>query len=145
MRLRMTFLSLLAALLYVGPFLAGLANAPVAMLPVFAAVFMVWVMVMRPSVWAAATSKGAPAILAARLGILTLFQVLLVLVSFGMGRGLTILLDGTLAIPMWLPPVLSIIAIPLGRLVWTPVQDAAATDAFLDRAEAELTAQSNGR
>jgi hypothetical protein len=116
----MRILSVVAAMLYVGPFLAGLMAAPIGMLPVFLAIFMLWVIILRPSVWAKATAGGTPVALALHLGGLTLVQALLVMVSFGLGRGLAMLVGGTIDLPVWLPALLSLAALPVGRLVWTP-------------------------
>lgn len=131
MRMRLTLLSLVAALLYVGPFLSGLGQGPALMVPIFTAVFVIWVAVMRPAVWARVTTAGAPAVLAARLAMVTLLQVLLVVVAFALGRGFAALTEAALALPLWLPPLLSLLAVPLARLVWRPEEDRALTEELL--------------
>lgn len=117
---RMARFSLTAALLYFGPFLAGMTGASLAVVPIFAAVFLLWLAAMRPGVWAKATSQGTPAGLAAYLGGLTILQMLLLLVAFAVGRGLATLIGGVIALPLVLPVLLAVAALPLGRMVRDP-------------------------
>ena len=133
MNARMTFFSLAAALLYLGPLVAGLSAAPVGLLPVFVAVIVLWVAIMRPAVWAKATTGGTPVALAVHLGGMTLLQVLLVILSFALGRGLAAMV-GVLDLPVWLPVAVSLAAVPLGRMLWNPAHDSVEADAFLDEA-----------
>jgi hypothetical protein len=133
MNIRMTLFSLAAALLYLGPLVAGLSSAPIALLPVFVAIFVLWVAILRPSVWSKATSGGTPVALAVHLGGLTLMQVLLVILAFALGRGLSTLV-GVLDLPVWLPVLVSLAAVPVGRMLWNPALDNAEADAFLDEA-----------
>ena len=142
MSFRLVLLSLTGALLYIGPFLAGLAGASIALLPVFAAIFVIWVALMRPAVWAKATQSGTPLGLAIYLSGLTVIQLLLVVVCFALGRGLSVLIGDVVALPLWLPPALSLAALPLGRLIANPGSDLSETEALLDEAEA---AQGDGR
>lgn len=100
------------ALLYMGPLLAGLADYGWEAVPVFAAIFVLWQMILRPGEWARAPGQGV-----ARLGRVVI-QVLLVSGCFAAGRAL----GGTLAVepgfhPM-LPVAVSFLAIPFSRLVW---------------------------
>lgn len=142
MSFRLLLLSLTGALLYIGPFLAGLAGATIALLPVFAAIFVIWVALMRPAVWAKATQSGTPLGLAIYLAGLTVIQLLLVVVCFALGRGLSVLIGDVVALPLWLPPALSLAALPVGRLIANPAGDLSETEALLDEAEA---AQAEGR
>lgn len=133
MKRQMKLFSVAAAMLYVGPLLAGLSAAPIAVLPIFVAIFVLWMTLMRPSVWAKATAEGTPTALAIHLGGITLMQVLLVIVAFGVGRGLGVL-AGTLPMQPWVPVLISLLAVPVGRILWNPALDDAETQAFLDDA-----------
>lgn len=133
MILRPMLFSLAAAMLYLGPFVAGLSDAPTLFLPVFVALFMLWTALMRPAVWARVTRDGTPVALAVHLGGLTLMQVLFVIVAFGFGRGLTAMV-GTLELSPWKPLALTVLALPLGRLLWNTSSDRAEADAFLSGA-----------
>ncbi|MFM2354837.1 MAG: hypothetical protein RLZZ528_573 [Pseudomonadota bacterium] len=137
MKRQMKLFSVAAAMLYVGPLLAGFSAAPIAVLPVFVAIFVLWMTLMRPSVWAKATADGTPLALAARLGLVALVQVLLVIVAFGVGRGLAGLV-GVLEMQPWLPVLISLLAVPVGRILWNPAIDSAETKAFLDSAIREI-------
>lgn len=137
MGLRFKIYSALAGMLYFGPLLAGLAGTTELALPVFVAVFTLWVVVMRPAIWARVTQEGTPLALAVYLAGITLMQILLVILCFGLGRGLSALLGATLAVPYWLPVLMSALALPVARLVWNP-QRAAEIDAFMDEALKEL-------
>lgn len=138
MKPRLVLFSMTAALLYVGPFLAGLTGSSIVLLPVFAAIFVIWVVLMRPAIWSKVTEGGTPLGLAMYLGGITILQMLLVVLAFALGRGLGTLTGDVSAIPQWLPPLLSLAALPIGRLIWTPDADLTATEAFLDEQEAAL-------
>ncbi len=71
-----------------------------------------------------------------------MIQLLLVVVCFALGRGLSVLIGDVVALPLWLPPALSLAALPLGRLIANPGSDLSETEALLDEAEA---AQGEGR
>ncbi|WP_343117139.1 hypothetical protein [Ostreiculturibacter nitratireducens] len=127
---RMALFSLTAALLYFGPFLSGLTGAPMTSALIFLAVYLLWVVLLRPRSWARTETQGAPTILAAYLGGLTMFQMVLIFVLFSLGRGLGTLLGGVIALPLILPIVLSAFAIPLGLMVREPqTGDAGAEEA----------------
>lgn len=100
------------ALLYMGPLLAGLAGYGWGAVPVFAAIFVLWQMILRPGDWKPGQGRAV-----ARLAQV-LIQVLLVAICFGIGSAL----GGTLAVspafhPM-LPVAISFLAIPFSRLVF---------------------------
>lgn len=125
------------ALLYLGPLLAGLAGFGWAQVPVFAAIFLMWLVILRPGQWpgSGADWVRGPAILS--LVAKAAVQLLLVTVCFGIGRGLGGVLDFLPPLPFWLPLLISAAAIPLGRLIWNP-HKAAEIDAFLDDAIAQI-------
>lgn len=139
MQTRLRLLMAATALLYLGPLLAGLGGYGWAVVPVFAAIFVLWLIVLRPQQWprrAADWKRGAVA-----TGAVTqaLVQLLLVTLLFGIGRGI----GGVLAIippfPAMLPIAVSFLSIPLSRLIWDPWK-AAQMDQFLDQALREIHA-----
>ena len=134
MNLRHKLLSLVAGLLYLAPFLAGLANAPLAMLVAFSAIFLLWLVVMRPAILSHVEADGKTFALSSLLALTTLLQMMLVMVAFILGRGMATLLDGGIALPVWVPIVMALAAIPLGKLIWTPEADIEATADLLDGA-----------
>lgn len=121
------------ALLYMGPLLAGLGGFGWAVVPVFAAIFMLWLVIIRPQDfprnlqdWMRAEGLVA---FVARAAV----QLLLVLVCFGLGRGIGGVLNSLPAFPLMLPIAISFLAIPLARLIWDPWK-ADAMDKLLDDA-----------
>ncbi len=129
---RMRLVKGAAALLYIGPLIAGLCGLGWDMLAPFAAIFVVWLMVLRPEQWP--TSPGewltGRAWLAALAQVLS--QVLLVGVLLGVGRGLGGLANiGALDVGPMLPLAVSFLSIPLCRMLWD-ANEAAAQGYFLD-------------
>lgn len=135
MTARLALFSLTAALLYFGPFLAGLSDAPILLVLLFATIFLLWVAIMRPSIWAKTTGAGTPLALATYLGGLTIIQMMLVVFAFALGRGLAALLDGVISLPLWVPVLISMTALPLGALLRDPEAEAAEEQAVLDEIE----------
>ncbi|HLQ17968.1 MAG TPA: hypothetical protein VK146_03230, partial [Tabrizicola sp.] len=139
---RMRLVKGAAALLYIGPLTAGLCGFGWGMVLAFAAIFVVWLMVLRPEQWPAAPAEWltASAWLSALAQVLS--QVLLVAVLFGIGRGLGGLADiGTLAIDPLMPLSISFLAIPLCRMLWDS-REAASLGYYLDE-EAESAHSEN--
>jgi hypothetical protein len=132
MRNRLRLMMGATALLYLGPLLAGLAGFGWALLPAFTAIFVLWLIVLRPHQWPRRPADWTGAV-ALRAAGHVLVQVLLVAVCFGVGRGIGGVLGVTPALPLALPLALSFLAIPLCRLVWDPWK-AAELDVFLDDA-----------
>lgn len=123
-------------LLYVGPLIAGLCGIGWEMVAPFTAIFVVWLMVLRPEQWPAAPAEWLTGVawLAALAQVLS--QVLLVGVLFGIGRGIGGLADiGSVAINTMLPLSISFVSIPLCRMLWDS-DEAASQGYFLDE-EAE--------
>lgn len=125
------------ALLYLGPLLAGLGGHGWAVVPVFAAIFMLWLVIMRPQEFPRSLRDWqrpeALIAFAARGAV----QLLLVLVCFGIGRGLGGVLGSLPPFPLMLPIAISFLAIPLARLIWDP-RKAQAMDALLTDALAQI-------
>lgn len=121
-----------SALLYFGPLLAGLTGMGWNAVPVFIALFALWLVVMRPAQWprdlAAWTAETA---LAATAQVAV--NALIVVVLFAAGRGLGGVAGFVPNIPPFIPVGLSFLATPLSRLVWDPVKGEA-MDQLLDDA-----------
>ncbi|MGV8985463.1 MAG: hypothetical protein ACOH2H_04155 [Cypionkella sp.] len=110
------------ALLYLGPLLAGLAGQGWAMIPLFAVLFVLWSVILRPHLWPASLKDFARAADLVAIAALVATQVLLVTVCFAIGRGIGGVMGVSLQIPVYLPAALSFLSIPLSRLVWRPDQ-----------------------
>ena len=137
MHSRLRLLKGATALLYFGPLLAGVGGFGWGVVPVFAAIFLLWLFILRPQQWPRAVADWArPEALIAPLtqGVA---QLLLVTVSFGIGRGIGGVLGVLPPFPLMLPVAISFLSIPLARMIWDPWQ-AEALDATLDEALARL-------
>jgi hypothetical protein len=137
MTARRMVIAALGALLFLGPLCAGLAAAPITLLPIFVASFVLWVVMMRPSVWAEATRGGTPVALAVHPAGVTLVQVLMIFLCFGFGRGLA-MLSAPLDIPVWTCVVLTLAAVPLGWALRHPSDDRDAMAALTGSQEQPL-------
>ena len=128
------------ALLYFGPLLAGLGGFGWGVIPVFAAIFMLWLFILRPLQWPRTLADWARP--EALIALLTqgLMQVLLVAVSFGIGRGIGGVLDVVPPFPLMLPIAISFLSIPLARLIFDPWATGEPTD-LLDEALAQAVPQ----
>ncbi len=90
-----------AALLYLGPLLAGFCGQGFLMSPLFIALLVLRTLLL--------TTEPAPLPLAAYLAP----RILLILLCFALGRGFGGVLGLTPTIPVLLPALLSFLAIPL--------------------------------
>lgn len=127
------------ALLYLGPLLAGLGGAGWPWAPAFAALFVMWLIALRPREWPRSRAEWRAPGMIVRALARGAVQVLLVVVLFGIGRGIGGVTGLHPLWPVWLPLAVSVLAVLLGRLVWDPWQ-AEALDALLDQALAALDA-----
>lgn len=121
------------ALLYLGPLTAGLAGYGWPVVPVFTAIFVLWMIVMRPFDFPATLADWAkPSIL---LGVVVrlLVQLALVALCFGIGRGIGGILGYLPPFPLAFPLGISILSIPLSRLLWNPAKEQEMNQ-FLDEA-----------
>lgn len=120
MHTRLRLLKGATALLYFGPLLAGLGGFGWAVVPLFAAIFMLWLFILRPHQWP--RSLGDWARPEALISLLTqgVVQVLLVAISFGIGRGIGGVLGTVPPFPLMLPVAISFLSIPLARMLWDP-------------------------
>lgn len=139
---RMRLVKGATALLYIGPLIAGLCGFGWSMVAPFAAIFVVWLMVLRPEQWPGSPEEWltGQAWLAALAQVLS--QVVLVAVLFAIGRGLGGLAGiGTVAVNPVLPLSVSFIAIPLCRMLWDS-HEAASLGYFLDEEAESVHAES---
>lgn len=128
-----------SALLYLGPLLAGLGGAGWSWAPAFAAVFVLWLIVMRPQDWPRQAAAWANPAVPLRAVMQAAVQLLLVSVMFALGRGIGGVAGVAPLWPAWAPLLLSALSVPLARLAWNPARGAE-MDRFLDEAIAELQA-----
>jgi hypothetical protein len=133
---RIRLLKAATALLYTGPLFAGLSGLGWGMVAPFVAVFVVWLMVLRPEQWPATPQEWLtlPAWGAAMAQILS--QILLVTVLLATGRGIGALAGFLPIVNPIFPLALSFLAIPLCRMLWD-AREAANQGIFLDD-EAEI-------
>lgn len=136
---RMRLLRGATALLYIGPLLAGFCGFGWGMVAPFVAVFVVWLMVLRPEQWPATPDEWltGPAWLAALTQVLS--QVLLVSVLFAIGRGFGGIAGYLPMVSPYVPLTMSIVAIPISRVLWDS-REAADQGYFLDDEAAEAHA-----
>lgn len=120
---------LFAAALYGGPVLAGLAGHGWNVLPVFAALFLVYVVATRkpdlstPAGWAG-------------LAIMAAVQIGLVALTWGAGLALSGVV-APIALPLWAPLAITGLAAGFGAWAW---RDAAEMNVMLDSAIREIEA-----
>ena len=137
MNLRRRVLQIATACLYLGPLLAGIGGYGWAVVPVFAAIFLLWLIVLRPQEWPQSRADWLQPDAMVAMAARGVMQLLLVVLCFGIGRGLAGVAGLHLNLPFMGPIFLSFLAIPLARIAWPP-QRAAALDACLDDAFAQV-------
>jgi hypothetical protein len=139
MQNRLRMLMGVTALLYIGPLMAGLGGFGWSVVPVFAAIFLLWLFILRPHQWPRTLGDWRDP--QALIALLTqgLVQLLLVAVLFAVGRGIGGVLGTLPAFPVILPLSISFLSIPLARMVWDPWK-ANQVDSFLDDAIARINA-----
>lgn len=132
---RMHLLKGATALLYIGPLFAGMCGFGWGMVASFTAIFVVWLMVLRPEQWPSSPDEWLTggAWLAALTQVLS--QVALIAILFGIGRGIGALAGFVPIVNPVLPLSISFLAIPLCRMLWD-AREAADLGYFLDE-EAE--------
>ncbi|MGV8953562.1 MAG: hypothetical protein ACOH2M_20870 [Cypionkella sp.] len=134
MQIRVRLLMVATALLYLGPLLAGLGAVGWQATPLFFVLFMLWLFILRPQQWPNTLqdwlSRYEPW---AALGTNACVQLLLVLLLFGIGRGIGGALHLQPTYGALLPLMVSFIAIPFARLIWDPWKSPHLND-YLDEA-----------
>ncbi len=133
MQNRLRLLMGATALLYFGPLLAGLGGFGWNLVPVFVAIFLLWLFILRPQQWPRRAADWARSEALVTLAAQGAVQVLLVAVLFGVGRGIGGVLGSLPAFPVMLPVAISFLSIPLCRLIWDPWK-AGEMERFLDDA-----------
>lgn len=117
---RRRFMMLANALLYIGPLLAGLGGFGWGLIPLFTLIFVVWLIVLQPMEFpvnkAEWQQSDAWVAVAARASV----QLLLVVVLFGIGRGIGGILGTMTGFSIMLPLAISFLSIPLARMIWDP-------------------------
>lgn len=121
------------ALLYLGPVLSGWGGAPMAAWPVFAGIFLIWGVLMRPGDW----PQSADAARAGRAAMSILVLSALALACLALGWLLAALIAPPIPLGAWPGVLLALIAVPLSRLVWSPAK-AKALDEVLDHTIAQI-------
>ncbi|MBE2275763.1 MAG: hypothetical protein IAE87_05640 [Rhodobacteraceae bacterium] len=123
------------ALLFAGPFAAGLAGYGWALVPPFLAIFAIWSAIRRPDQWLQGFGgRHDPTrifALAGRVLVLTA----LVVGGFVTGRGIGGVLGVMPALHPVLPAILSFVALPFLRLLWSPNVAMAGTILFEEMPE----------
>jgi len=122
-------------LLYLGPLLAGMAGSGWPVVPVFTAIFLMWLVILRPQEWPDRLADWQRPEALVALAARAVVQIFLVALCFGIGRGIGGVLGVTLGLPVLAPIAVSLLSIALARLVGNPAE-AAALDAPLDNATA---------
>jgi hypothetical protein len=137
MQARLRLLKGATALLYLGPLLAGIAGYGWRVVPLFLGIFLLWLFILRPQQWPrkwADWSRPEALIALLTQGVV---QLLLVVVSLGIGRGIGGVLGVMPESPLMLPVAVSFLSIPLARMLWDPWR-ADAGEVVLDEALARL-------
>jgi hypothetical protein len=134
----MRLLPLVTLMLYAGPLVAGMAGYGWAMVVPFAAIFVLWQIVMRPLDWPRQAAPWARRELQAAALARVVLMVILVALCFAVGRGIGGLVGYMPAVPLALPLGASVLAIPLARLLAGPADPA--THRFLNEALAAVDA-----
>ena len=118
---RLRLLAGATALLYFGPLLAGLAGAGWGIVPLFGAIFLLWLLIIRPHLWPDTWADWARSEALITLVTQIITQLLLVTILLGIGRGIGGALGLKPPFPALLPVAISFLAVPLARLVWSPI------------------------
>lgn len=120
MKLRDKAVYATSALLYSGPLYSGLAGYGIGTIPLFAAIFALWLYVVRPGDWPRfAEDWKHPRNVAWPLLI---FGVQMILVAFclAVGRGIGAMFDFRPPLPLAFTVLVSLLAISLARLLQRP-------------------------
>jgi len=136
------FLMVATLPLYLGPLLAGLSGLGWSAIPVFVALMALWLVVMRPQDWPRRVALWTPAVVLAAAAQVAINAVIVVIL-FGIGRGLGGVGGFVLPLPPLVPVALSFLSIPLSRMVWNP-ETAQQMDQFLDQALDQIHAINRG-
>jgi hypothetical protein len=118
MPVRLRLLKGATALLYFGPLLAGLSGFGWDYVPFFVAIFVLWLIILRPEQWPGSVAEWRAVQAWGASLTIVLSQVLLVAVLFGLGRGIGGIAGFLTVLNPLLPLAISFVAIPLCRSLW---------------------------
>jgi hypothetical protein len=131
MPIRLRLLKGATALLYIGPLFAGISGMGLGVIAPFVAIFVVWLLVLRPEQWPAAPEEWLTAGALGAVVTQILSQILLVCVLLGIGRGIGAVAGFLPVVNPIFPLAVSFLAIPLCRVLWD-ARAAADEGLFLD-------------
>ena len=137
MQNRLRLLMGATTMLYIGPLMAGLGGFGWAVVPVFVAIFMLWLFILRPQQWPRHMAGWLRPTALMALITQAAVQGLIVAVLFGIGRGIGGVFASLPPFAVMLPIAISFLSIPLARLIWDPWKDRD-VDRFLDDAIARV-------
>ena len=103
-------------LLYMGPLLAGLAGFGWQMIVEFTLILTLWLVVMRP---VGAGGWRNPSVIGAFL-VRVALQAAVVSFCLAIGRGIGGTMGALPLLPVWVPPLMSLMAVPLARIFLNP-------------------------
>lgn len=129
------------ALLYMGPLVAGLAGFGWQMIAGFTAIFMLWLVVMRPAMWPEALVDWVNRKVLLKLLFWVVVQTAIVGFCFAIGRGIGGTAGTLPPMPVWVPPLMSLLAVPVSRILWDPMAANPEMADYVDRATLEGNAQ----
>lgn len=135
---------LFTAMLYLGPLLAGIGRHAWPVLPAFAALFVMWTMVMRPAQWPGDRAGWLDAGALVRVAATVAAQILLVVALYTVGRAIAGMLPQAPVLPEVAALAISLLAIPFARLTLEPAKIAFA-HGFLDEVPEELAMELEGQ
>lgn len=117
MRKNLRWLQGAKVLLYLGPLLAGFGGYGWLTVPAFVVIFVLWIAVVRPDQMPlrSADWQGERRV---SVGATVAVQVLVVVVLFGIGRGLSGMIGAMPLYSVVVPFLISLVSIPLSRLLW---------------------------
>jgi len=128
---RLRLLKGATALLYVGPLFAGLSGLGWGMVAPFVAIFLIWLIILRPEQWPATFAEALAVSAFGAVLAQVLSQVLLVSLLLALGRGLGAVAGFLPVVNPIFPLAVSFMAIPLCRMLWD-AREAADRGVFLD-------------
>ena len=103
-------------LLYMGPLLAGLAGYGWQMIVEFTLILTLWLVVMRPVAAGGWTNPGVVGVFLLRVAL----QAVVVTFCLAIGRGIGGTMGALALLPVWVPPLMSLLAVPLARIFLKP-------------------------
>ncbi len=119
------------ALLYIGPLFAGISGLGFGILAPFVAIFVTWLLILRPEQWPATAEEWLVPQAIGAVVTQILSQILLVCILLGIGRGVGAVAGFLPVVNPIFPLAVSFLAIPLCRLLWD-ARAAADQGIFLD-------------